>query len=396
MAINVIQIAMTAHLVKLKALLQTYTLLDSTEINLYEIDHIKNAVDEIIQFFKWDLKEKLKESPQNYVPTLQCHLTYIADGGTAFDRRKPKAEQINEFARFLIEQVYDLIAHLQTYYPDSFDFDANMPSHYQDFLGLPCLNNLVSLEKSLEEKNVDDDLISILKDFFSATNETQRFQIRTWRQFQFRESLFTRITHALANLDGAGANLEILKIMIAYELNSIQVYSFFIKFIEKTALGNTDLEEQEQGLLYLVKLFRQVRVEVKSAFDPDAPSLKGAVLESLEAELTYIKQKNEAFLNKFKSAHPDGQNRFYFKVAMTLPELMFFFRILLEIGWMATRFNSYLYEFIAKHIQTERMDQLSKKSMRNHFSSKPFPDRIVKSVRAWLEKAINHIDTHYK
>jgi len=387
---------MTAHLVKLKSLLQTYTVLDAQEVNLYEIEHIKDAVEEITQLFKWDLEEKQNESADILIPNLQNHLTYLADGATAFDRANPLAAEINDFVKFLVLKIYDLIYHLLTYYPHYFDFDADIPAHYQDYQELSYASYSYHAKQLLIERNLDEDLILLLTDFFCAARSGQRFQIHTWRQWQYREKLFDLLYKTLKLPHIEDATLETLKVLLSFELNSIQVYSYFIKYIEKISLSTSPAQEQEQELLYLIKLFRQVRVEVKMRFDPDSPSLKESVLESLEAELAYVKQKDEVIISRFKAAHPDGQNRFYFKVAVTLPELMFFFRILLEIGMMVTRFNSYLYEFISKHIKTERADNISKKSMRNHFSNKPFPDRIVNSVRSWFEKAIQHIDQHYK
>jgi len=72
------------------------------------------------------------------------------------------------------------------------------------------------------------------------------------------------------------------------------------------------------------------------------------------------------------------------------------FRIFIEVGFINTKFKSYLYEFVSNHIQTERSEKPSLKSQRNHFSNKPFPDRMVQSIRDWLSKMIVHIDLYYK
>jgi len=69
--------------------------------------------------------------------------------------------------------------------------------------------------------------------------------------------------------------------------------------------------------------------------------------------------------------------------------------VMLEVKMIFTKFNSYLYEFISNHIRTERAENISKKSMRNHFNNKPFPDRVVQNVKGWLEKMIHHINLYY-
>ncbi|RYG12321.1 MAG: hypothetical protein EOO07_19230 [Chitinophagaceae bacterium] len=161
-------------------------------------------------------------------------------------------------------------------------------------------------------------------------------------------------------------------------------------------MSDAEFHEQQQDLIYLLKIFQQVRVDAQHLYDPKVQSLKLSVIESLEAELAYLEQKEKLYTQNFKITSPNEPSKFYFVVAVTLAELMFFFRILLEVAFIQTKFKSYLYEFVNNHIKTERAENISKKSQRNHFSNKPFPDRIVQSIRSWLQKMINHIDQHYK
>jgi hypothetical protein len=142
-------------------------------------------------------------------------------------------------------------------------------------------------------------------------------------------------------------------------------------------------------------VFRQVRIDTPVLYDPVVQSLKVSFVESLEAELNYLEQKEKLYLQNFKSTNPEAPSKFYFNVAVTLAELMFFFRVMLEVKLIFTKFNSYLYEFISNHIRTAKAENISKKSMRNHFNNKPFPDRVVQNVRLWLQKMIEHIDLYY-
>jgi hypothetical protein len=114
----------------------------------------------------------------------------------------------------------------------------------------------------------------------------------------------------------------------------------FVKHIEKTTLGETSFPEQQQELLFLLKTFRQVRIEAQSLYNPTVQSLKISVIESLEAELSYLEQKEKLYLQSFKATNPEAPSKFYFKVAVTLAELMFFFRVMLEVALISTKFNS--------------------------------------------------------
>jgi len=289
-----------------------------------------------------------------------------------------------------------LLEHIRNYFVTYFDFDAELPVRFfeQHRSLYPLFKN--DLNERLLLYKVDPELSALILSFSQATGMSERFKIRTWRHWDYLVKTVRVISQFLENPPMEDIDLELLKLLICKEFNSIQVYAYFLKYIERTTLSDAEFHEQQQELIYLLKTFQQVRVEAQHLYDPKVQSLKTSVIESIEAELAYLEQKEKLYTQNFKSSGPDEPSKFYFDVAVTLAELMFFFRILLEVAFIQIKFKSYLYEFVNNHIKTQRAENISKKSQRNHFSNKPFPDRIVQSIRNWLQKMISHIDDHYK
>jgi hypothetical protein len=48
-----------------------------------------------------------------------------------------------------------------------------------------------------------------------------------------------------------------------------------------------------------------VRQEAVPSYDPKVQPLKVSVIESLEAEIAYLEQKEKLYLQNFKSTNPD-------------------------------------------------------------------------------------------
>lgn len=390
---------MATTLTKLKGFIQTYLAPGSTNFHAEEREDLKGDIEEMSQLLIWEISEDVNAAAglekHTYIESLVAQLTYISDGITGFDKEE-QSLPMGEFQQWVLYKIAELLEHTRSYFAAYFNFERELPSRFLEVYR----NAYPKVEEELTGKmamhDIDPDLAKLIIYFSQTPNGTDRFRIRTWRQWDHLQKTVREINHFLDSPAVGITNLELLKLLVAREFNSIQVYGYFVKYIEKTTLGETSFPEQQQELLYLLKTFRQVRVEAESVYNPTVQSLKLSVIESLEAELTYLEQKEKLYLQSFKATNPEAPSKFYFKVAVTLAELMFFFRVMLEVGVISTKFNSYLYEFISNHIQTERAENISKKSMRNHFNNKPFPDRVVQNVKSWLDKMTNHIDLYYK
>lgn len=387
---------MNITLTKLKALLQTYSDYDLSSLSDPEINSLKETIDETAQMLIWDIANGYDNGKYpDIIPEMQKLLSFFADSLTGFDRDRDYAHEIPGLKQFMLEKICDLLDHLQSYYPGFFDYDAELPAHYAEVRRKAREPGITQLIIDLRKTNAEPGLIDLLENYLESTDITERFRIRNWRQFFFQHQLQQLISELLrSSIDNY--TLEILKCLISMDFNSIQVYGYFVKYVERITLGDFSAPEQLEQLIYLMKTFQQVRTDAKGPYDDTAPALKVSVIEGISAEITYIEQKERIYVNNFRAAEPQAPTKFYFKVAITLAELMFFFRIALEVKVIFTKFNSFLYEFVANHIKTERAENFSKKSIHNNFHNKPFPDKTVRVVRNWLSRMIEHIDLYYK
>jgi len=392
---------MAATLTKIRGFVQTYSETDFPSNPATGREDLKYNIEEMLQILLWEINDDFNNisddvGKHGYIHNLVSQVTYIADGITGFDKEENGVGLNSDFKKWLLARLAEFLVHVNSYFTAYFDFDKELPSHFLEVYRTANQITGEELQQKLTDHQVEAGLAKLIILFSEASKKSERLRVKTWRQWDYRLKTINEINCFLDNLTVGDATLGLLKLLVSREFNSIQVYGYFVKYVEQITLSEKTFPEQQQELLFLLKTFRQVRVEAQYFFNPKAHSLKASVLESLEAELSYLERKEKLFLESFKATNPESPSKFYFKVAITLAELMFFFRVMLEVGVISTKFNSYLYEFIANHIKTERADNISKKSMRNHFNNKPFPDRVVQNVKAWLEKINAHIDLYYK
>lgn len=391
---------MAASLIKIKGFIQTYSGYNFENITDSEFEELKNFINQALFDLRWEMEDDLNNikedaAKKKYVYDFQSKLTYMAESISEFDRENRKNYQVSPVFGWLQTAIFELLDHIRIYFSTFFVFKMELPAGFTGSFK-PRYKSFEGLQEKVAGSNLDPNLATLIINFNGATDKSERFRVRTWQQWDFLVKTIVVTDHFLDDPPDGDINLELLKLFICREFNSIQVYAYFLKYIEKTTASEAGYQEQKQELLYFLKVFKQVRVEAKHSYDPNMQPLKTSVLESLNAEIEYLDEKQRLFLQNFKSTNPESPSKFYFGVAATLGELMFLFRLMLEVGFIQTKFNSYLYEFISNHIRTKKAENISKKSMRNHFNNKPFPDRVVQNVRLWLTKMIAHLDLYYK
>jgi hypothetical protein len=320
----------------------------------------------------------------------------MGEAMTDFDKEESHSPRLSGTHEWVLHAIFDELEHIRNYFPAFFDLNADLPSRFHLFFKASEHEFSKILLANLNNYALDKDLINLIQSYVAATDRSEKFRLKKWRQWSYLLKAVKALADFFNTPPDGDLTLDLLKLLICLDFNSLHVYTYFLKYTERITLIDLSFQEQQEQLLYLVKVFRQVRVESEQRYDPRVQSLKTSVLDSLSAELTYLEEKHKLLMQNFKSTTAGSPSRFYFTVLITLAELMFFFRIMLEVGVIQTKFNSYLYEFVANHIRTQRAENISKKSMRNHFSNKPFPDKVVQNVRAWLTKMIGHIDLYYK
>jgi hypothetical protein len=391
---------MASSLSKLKGFIQTYSGYNFANVTPTEVEDLKAFVADALANLRWEIEseygaENDERLRKQQIVNLQSQLTYLVAGINGFNQADKEAVVSAPIMEWVVVEIHKLLQHLKSYFPADFDSGAELPVGFVEHYKSHNRSIWDDFTEKIAHFDFNKELKALILNFSDSSNISEKFALRTWEQLDYLILVMRVISNFLDDPPATDLDLNILKLFVGINFNSIQVYAFFIRYIEKITIGDASFQEQQEQLLYLLKIFKQVRLEAVKPYDPKVQSLKLSIVESLEAELSYLEQKEKLFLQNFKNTNPDAPSKFYFNVAVTLAELMFFFRVMLEVKVIYTKFNSYLYEFIANHIRTERAENISKKSMRNHFNNKPFPDRVVQNVKAWLEKMINHINLYY-
>jgi hypothetical protein len=391
---------MVNTLIKIKAVTTTIASYGEDQLNNQVPDELTWIISEDVSRMVIRIEEQLfafktEADRKAYLNDVQFHLTELADQLLSIGQDKQIAVSIANLFLAMSERAVTVLNHLYNHLNAYFNLGGKLPFGYTSIAHVSKAERVGKIITGLRVLEIDPDLIDLLHAYLLHADQQDLYPLRTWHQWQYLQETIRWLEQFTQVPPAVKPECKLLLELVARNFNSIRIYAYFIKYIGRVTQAEKAFQDQQQDLLYLLKVLRQVLVDSKYVYDAQVQPLKDSLVDCLTAELEYVEQREKVFINNYKSTN-DSPSRFYFEVAVTLAELMFLVKVWLETNFIQTKFKSYVYEFISNHIRTKRAENLSKKSMRNHVSNPYVPDRLVLNVRDWLVKMIAHIDLHYK
>lgn len=391
---------MVNTLIKIKAVTTTIASCGEDQLNNLIPDELTWIVSEDASRMVTRIEEQLfafktEADRKAYLNDVQFHLTELADQLLSLSKDEQTNAIIADLFRKMSERAITVLRHLFDHLAYYLNLGGKLPAGYTSIAHASAMDRVEKIIKELSSMEIDKDLIDLLNAYLVYAGPEQLYPLRTWHHWQYLQETISWLEEFTQHKPAVNAECKLLLHLVARNFNSIRIYAYFLKYISRITTADKAFQDQQQDLLYLLKVLRQVLVDSRNIYDAHVQPLKDSLIDCLTAELDYVEQREKTFVDHYKST-TNSPSKFYFTVAVTLAELMFLVKIWMEINFLETKFKSYVYEFISNHIHTKRAENLSKKSMRNHLSNPYQPTRLVLNVRDWLSKMIAHIDLHYK
>jgi|GEM_PF-1508238 len=370
-----------------------------------ETENHQISVKVIFDSLKDTLEQKIFEQENSESLTLliqyiQLRLTNLADSLPA--NVLEVSEAVDEIyvnillvVREIHARILELLHYLHFSFGSYFNLKFNLPICFYSST-VQLISGQDKIINNLLARGVDSQLVAIIGDFINSLAQPNNFFIKTWEQFDYLNEFVFQLKQFCKVDFFENCTVRLLLLLIGQNFNCIYFYNFLLDFIDKTILGDNIYQEQEIGLIEMLRIIANVRQEVKTGYNPDIPFIGESVVASIKRDLERIDSLKRIY-NQDTGNTGEGGKDFYFKLAGTVEELMFIIKILMDLKILKTKFKSIIYTFIEKHIKTERTKTPSTQYMRNILSpNREVPTRIVKRIRSTLMSIVHYIDINYK
>lgn len=295
---------------------------------------------------------------------------------------------------YALNQGIHFLEGLFQYYPDCFHTYSPIPYFIPYFRSKTLLNNLQALMENMRENRVDRNLIAILENYFSGFSDNTMIHYFRWYHWHYAIKLAAEFPARLSYLAYSGRyEQELIEQLLSLNFNYTP-FCHFLKEKMSKAIENLDddYKKEEQWLLYQNQLYLIPETKMQAA-DNLIPPIKAQLLK-----YTKRRRKELGKRRKLWSKFPVGAidpitGRYHFQVSLTERQLLFFFRVLLEMKILVVGTKKMLLAFIAEFIGTPNREHLSLHSL---LSKDTIPSQnVINKVKQTLTSMLAYINSKY-
>lgn len=333
-----------------------------------ELEPTKRRIKEAIS--NLGTKEQIHDFIYKKQSNIECFLNRI------IQKINPETvENLYEFSNNDIEKdcfrliyihVEKLMRHIEKYY-----------YKYLDKNGSVSLKTILETKNKIESKydeiksygidlQFDPKLMILIEKSFSKIMELKLFQPITYKELSYSVEFTTKLLDLIKNSRDLTSEINFKKYLLILNFNTLDFFDYYTDEIKKVLeVQETDIEKIK--ILYkFLKNTNQQYLLIDNKCNSKLPTAKKQIISWIEEEIYYLNQKRILF----PVSNPKQeiwQEETKMLTGLSVPQLSYFFGLLIQTGILQPKTHRAIFRFIADHFKTKMADTISVDSLNSKY-----------------------------
>jgi hypothetical protein len=232
------------------------------------------------------------------------------------------------------------------------------------------LNTKVELEPKYNalqlgfNRSADQKASNIVLQSFSKIIEVDFQQKITYNELLFASEILPILYNQISNKQKTKKCLKV--IMLEFNFNSLEFFDFYTDEINKEMNKQEDDIEKFKILYKYLKNTNQKQLYTNRKWKYKLPSAKKQIAGWLEEEIQYLNQHR--ILQSYSMEHPINMEvKTKFHTDLSVPQLSYFFGLLIQVGIIQPPTQRAIFRFIADHFKTKMTNSISTDSLNSKY-----------------------------
>lgn len=267
--------------------------------------------------------------------------------------------------------LHELFVRLEENYPSFFDLNCHIPLVHLLVARKDLERELPLLRQLLSGTGLMDIILAPFEEILQSDN------ISFHRLYYIR-----KLSASLQNLDPDGPLERVESILVYMNFNNSAYLNYKLKLLSDNISSLPTVHQQLMHTKWLVKMNNQQQMSLGVQYDCNRPSLKEQINEWLMHESDYLEHKILHPQDKLLPEEVSPWYNFKVKVDLSVNELAFLLRLMMEHGLILNNNKSELADFFARYFATNNQAAISADSLRTKMYS--YSPSSVESVMQLL------------
>lgn len=289
---------------------------------------------------------------------------------------------------YFYHAIEELLQFIERHFSKYFDQDAKAPASYITRIGGDVVKWYREYNEKLTAQHIDTSLIELALYPFKRFIEQIPGGPITYRKIIYVKEIQKDLSQTLASNDSQHIDQEIRNNFIYLNYNTLKYFRFYTNYVVSLTANIESLSTRIEKLSYQLKVINQTQVKPGVSYNRTIRSLKDQIVDWLAEEIAYLERLHER--NEKNSAAVTVDETFRIKTEMSVSQLAYLVKLLVDIKIIQNQNISDVMRFFAKFFQAKRLERISYESFRVRFYNAE--DGTKRSVRSILLSLVDHIN----
>jgi len=325
---------------------------------------------------------------ERYIQFHQQELIRIADQLNVAITTTKDTHQTETLQRAM-KKIEALLEFVQRHFTRYFDQDTKAPENYIALCGTEVMRKTNDIRTRLKELQVDADVISLVMHPLTKFINDMAANRITYRNILYVRDAAKEITRVLTGNTATMPIDEIHHVLVYLNYNTLKTFQYLTNGITKSIHPLESATEKVERLSWHRKGINQLPVKPGAGYNRQVPSLKEQLTAWIEEEILYLEKSNQ-LSEHHNTPAKQLPEEFKIKTELSVAQLAFLVRVLLETKCILNNNTSDLIRFFSRYVQTKRLENISYESFRVRFYNTE--ESAKRTVRGLLLQWVDYIN----
>ncbi|MCK5170776.1 MAG: hypothetical protein KAQ75_12940 [Bacteroidales bacterium] len=347
-----------------------------------EVVRIKKAfIDEAFSLERDKLVEKYIQQHQSSLIRL-CNklLQHISLAQFNVSHMQEKVYSLPDLCFYFYSKLEHILNFIEGYFTKYFNQDENIPASYRIIGQLEFRKKIKAFDFPEKCKLMEIALYPIYK-FINQNSPV------TYRNLIYLKELLKMITDICPKCKEMKPNCKLKNTLIYLNFNNFKFFTHLTLNITNDYQGEETASKQIEKISFYLKKLNQAQTKPDFALKTKQTSIKEQMITWLLEEMAFIEKRHQLTLNFQNGVKDDVTKDFKLITDLSVPQVAYFIRILVETGIIQNKNHKELLTFFANYIKTKKTQNISPDSFRSKYYN--VEESARKAVRDVVIKLVN-------
>ncbi len=345
-----------------------------------EIENIRTHL--IVSLFNLEKQSEVESLVQNY----QSVIIRLLDDLYTYQLDQAGNNNVLALYSAISTSLSDILSFIENYFTKYFNIDQKVPYHYHVIKSENFQSQLSKLRIQFKERAADLKLITIVESCYSLSISDSHKTTITYRQLIYLKELLAELTSISSDTQTADFNTTICNLLVYLNFNHP---AFIVYMTDKFSRKIKEQESQQEKVLQLnlqLKQIKQINTTSRGILFKDIMGVKEQLINWIDEEIDYI-QKESDVSKQLASDEQKSESELKINTSLSIPQLAFFVRLLVENKTITNINQTQLLKFIALHFTSVKRENISYGHLRSQYYKAELP--AIESIKNLLLTLVN-------